>query len=71
MALKYTRRSGGGKYRSRQAPDDRQATAAEQRIIKFLDQQRQEQYNVSKELYKDREGVYKRESDNRNTLNRL
>ena len=69
--LKYTRRSSGGSYKGRNLPDDRKATEAEQRIIKYLDETRQETKQTREEYLQSLGQVHSNEASNRQTLQTL
>ena len=69
--LGYTKRSRGGQYKQRSTGDDRQATASEQLIIKYLDETRKEQKAVRNEQLTDLRGVFNSEAKNREQLHTL
>lgn len=69
--LGYTKRSRGGQYKQRSAGDDRQATASEQLIIKYLDETRKEQKSIRNEQLTDLRGVFSSEATNREQLHTL
>tara|TARA_R100001082_G_scaffold81647_1_gene48554 strand:- start:1593 stop:4157 length:2565 start_codon:yes stop_codon:yes gene_type:complete len=69
--LGYTKRSRGGQYKQRSAGDDRQATASEQLIIKYLDETRKEQKSIRNEQLTDLRGVFNSEAKNREQLHTL
>mgnify|MGYP003111330145 CR=1 FL=1 len=71
MAIKYTRRSGGGSFKGRNAPSDKKVTEKEQRIIEYLERQRQQTKEVSTDFIRSTEGVMQKELDNKQTLQTL
>ena len=69
--MAYTRRSRGGSFKGRTAPSDKKVTDKEQRIIDYLERQRQQSKEVASDFIKGTEGVMGNEADNRQTLQNL
>tara|TARA_R100001082_G_scaffold50901_1_gene27620 strand:+ start:952 stop:3561 length:2610 start_codon:yes stop_codon:yes gene_type:complete len=69
--LTYTRRASGGSYKGRNIPDDKKATEAEQRVIKYLNETRQDTKQTRQEYLQSLGQVHSNEASNRQTLQTL